>query len=141
MAHKIVMPKLGETMEEGTIALWRVREGDSVRKGDILMDVETDKATLEAESFVDGTVLEILVAAGGKVPVGTTVAYLGQPGKELPSSEEVGNVRHHQATTPGSGQAGAGARRRAGTHDDPDHFRRPSDWGRRLRRPFLGRRP
>ena len=86
MLQKIVMPKLGETMEEGTIINWLVAEGDSVRKGDIVMNIETDKAVLEVESFVEGTVLKIVVPEAETVPVGAVVAYVGDEG-DVPPAE------------------------------------------------------
>jgi pyruvate dehydrogenase E2 component (dihydrolipoamide acetyltransferase) len=58
MAEKIEMPKLSDTMEEGVIAKWNVKEGDKVNSGDVIAEVETDKATMEVEVFDSGTVLE-----------------------------------------------------------------------------------
>jgi pyruvate dehydrogenase E2 component (dihydrolipoamide acetyltransferase) len=76
MAKYIEMPKLADTMTEGTLLKWRVKEGDKVATGDILGEVETDKATMEMESFDDGVVHKLLVAAGQKVPCGTPIALL-----------------------------------------------------------------
>ena len=69
MAQIVIMPKLGQTVEESTIVKWHKREGDTVAKGDILFEIETDKAVLEVESFFEGTLLKILVPEGRTVPV------------------------------------------------------------------------
>ncbi|MDY6913133.1 MAG: biotin/lipoyl-containing protein [Planctomycetota bacterium] len=88
MLQKIVMPKLGDTMEEGTIVRWLVDEGDAVKKGDVLMEVETDKVTLEVESLVEGTVLRLDVPAEQTVPVGAVLGYVGDAEDKLPEAEE-----------------------------------------------------
>ena len=69
MVHTVIMPKLGQTVEESTILKWHKKTGDQVKKGEILFDIETDKAVLEVESFVEGTLLKILVREGETVPV------------------------------------------------------------------------
>ncbi len=84
MASPIVMPKLGQTVEEATLVNWLVEEGDTVEEGDILFEIETDKAQLEAESFYEGTVLKIIVKEGETVPVSSVVAFIGEPGDEIP---------------------------------------------------------
>lgn len=76
MAKYIEMPKLADTMTEGTVVKWRVKEGDKVVAGDVLAEVETDKATMEMESFDDGVVFKLLVAAGQKVPCGTPIVLI-----------------------------------------------------------------
>ncbi len=76
MAKYIEMPKLADTMTEGTLVKWRVKEGDKVATGDILAEIETDKATMEMEAFDDGIIHKLIVAAGQKVPCGTPIALL-----------------------------------------------------------------
>jgi pyruvate dehydrogenase E2 component (dihydrolipoamide acetyltransferase) len=83
MAIKIEMPKLSDTMEEGVIASWNVSEGDAVEAGDIIAEVETDKATMEVEAFDAGTVLKILVNEGDAVPLGGLMAVLGEEGEDI----------------------------------------------------------
>jgi pyruvate dehydrogenase E1 component beta subunit len=79
MAIEIKMPALSPTMEEGTLAKWLVKEGDSVRAGDIMAEIETDKATMEFEAVDEGVIGKILVAAGSEnVKVGTVIAVLGE---------------------------------------------------------------
>lgn len=83
MATEITMPKLSDTMEEGTILKWHVAEGDRVARGDIIAEVETDKAAMEMEAFEDGTITALKVEEGETVAVGTVIAILdGEPAAE-----------------------------------------------------------
>ena len=78
MAVELKMPALSPTMEEGTLAKWLVKEGDSVSSGDILAEIETDKATMEFEAVDEGVISRILVAEGSDgVKVGTIIALMG----------------------------------------------------------------
>jgi pyruvate dehydrogenase E2 component (dihydrolipoamide acetyltransferase) len=86
MAQTVILPKLGQQTEESTIVKWHKKEGDAVRKGDILFEMETDKAVLEAESFFEGTLLKVLVAEGITIPVNTVVGYIGTPGEKVPDA-------------------------------------------------------
>ncbi len=83
MAEKVLMVALSPTMERGAIASWIKKEGDRVASGDILCEVETDKATMEYESMQEGVLLKILVPAGKDAGVGEAIAVLGQPGEDL----------------------------------------------------------
>jgi len=89
MAQAVIFPKLGQTMEEGAIVKWLKQEGDAVAKGDILFEIETDKANLEVESFFEGTLLKIYVREGITVPVNTVVGYVGAPGEKVPAQPPV----------------------------------------------------
>ncbi len=84
MIQKVLLPKLGQTMEEATIASWRVQEGDSVGKGDVLCEITTDKATLEVESYAKGTLRHILAKEGEVVPVNDLIAVVADPDEEIP---------------------------------------------------------
>jgi len=86
MAQAIILPKLGQQTEEATILRWRKREGDPVKKGDVLFEMETDKAVLEAESFFEGTLLKILIPENRTVPVNTLVGFVGEPGERVPDA-------------------------------------------------------
>lgn len=86
MANPVVMPKLGQTVEQATIVKWHKQVGDKVRKGDVLFEIETDKAVLEAESFFDGELLKIFAPEGREVPVLSVVAYIGEPGETCPDA-------------------------------------------------------
>ncbi len=85
MAEVIRMPKMSDTMEEGVIAAWNVKVGDVVKSGDILAEVETDKATMDMESYYDGTVLYIGVEKGQAAPIDGVVAVIGKPGEDYQS--------------------------------------------------------
>lgn len=82
MAVEFTMPKLGHLMEEGTVGRWLKQVGEKVEKGDMLLEVEMDKAILEVESFLSGMLLQILVEEGETVPVGTPLVLLGEPAEE-----------------------------------------------------------
>ncbi len=84
MVRPITMPKLGQSEEVGTLVRWRKKVGDSVAKGDILFEIETDKAILEVESFFEGTLLKTVVQEGATVPINTTVGFVGDPGEAVP---------------------------------------------------------
>ncbi len=88
MATEITMPKLSDTMTEGTLAAWRKNPGEWVERGDIIAEVETDKATMELESFDSGVLLEISVKAGETVPVGTVIARIGKAGEAAAAPPE-----------------------------------------------------
>ncbi|NJN66882.1 MAG: 2-oxo acid dehydrogenase subunit E2 [Chloroflexaceae bacterium] len=79
---EVTMPRLSDTMQEGTIGRWLKQPGDHVEKGDILLEIETDKATMEYEAYESGTLTEILVQAGQTVPIGTTIARIGEGAPE-----------------------------------------------------------
>ena len=80
MGVPVVMPQLGLTMTEGSVSEWLKKPGDFVRKGDMLFIVSTDKADMEVESLDEGKLAQIVVEPGNVVPVGTVIAYLGEPG-------------------------------------------------------------
>jgi pyruvate dehydrogenase E2 component (dihydrolipoamide acetyltransferase) len=84
---EIQMPKLSDTMTEGTLVAWKKKKGDQVSAGEVLAEIETDKATMEWESPEDGTLTEIYVQEGGKVNVGDKIAFIGGEGEEGPKEE------------------------------------------------------
>ena len=86
MPHPILMPKPGQMTEECTLLAWHKQEGDQVRKGDVLFEIETDKSVMEVESFDDGVLLKRLVEEGQTVPVNAICAYVGMPGEAIPLS-------------------------------------------------------
>ena len=83
MAEVIRMPKMSDTMEEGVIAAWHVKVGDEIKSGDIIAEVETDKATMELESYDDGVLLHIGVQEKESVPVDGVIAILGEEGEDI----------------------------------------------------------
>ena len=85
MAEIIRMPKMSDTMTEGVVVKWLVKEGDSIKSGDIIAEVETDKATMDFECYSKGTLLHVAVKEGQSVPVDGIVAVVGQPGEDFQS--------------------------------------------------------
>ena len=85
MASRVVMPKLSDTMEEGRILRWLRKEGESIETGQALAEVETDKATVEMESYGNGTILKLVTPEGQFVKVGDVIAIVGQPGEDVSS--------------------------------------------------------
>jgi pyruvate dehydrogenase E2 component (dihydrolipoyllysine-residue acetyltransferase) len=85
---EIQMPKLSDTMTEGTLIAWKKKKGDKVSAGEVLAEIETDKATMEWESPEDGTLTEIYIQEGGKVNVGDRIAFIGGEDEEAPKEEE-----------------------------------------------------
>jgi pyruvate dehydrogenase E2 component (dihydrolipoamide acetyltransferase) len=83
MAEVVNMPRLSDTMEEGTVAKWLKKKGDKVEEGDILAEIETDKATMEFESFHDGTLLHIGIEEGEGAPVDSLLAIIGEEGEDI----------------------------------------------------------
>jgi pyruvate/2-oxoglutarate dehydrogenase complex dihydrolipoamide acyltransferase (E2) component len=89
MPTEILMPALSPTMEEGTLAKWHVREGDAVQTGDVIAEIETDKATMEVEAIDDGTMGQLLVPEGTEhIPVNKPIAFL------LTDGEDAGEGSH-----------------------------------------------
>src|SRR6478735_3836748 len=85
MAEKILMPRLSDTMTEGVIAAWHKNVGDPVKKGDLLAEIETDKATMELESYKDGVLLHRGAEQGGKLQVNDLLAIVGDKGEDVSS--------------------------------------------------------
>ncbi len=83
MPIKVEMPRLSDTMQAGTVVKWNVKEGQKVKSGDVLADIETDKATMELQSFDDGTVASVAVPEGQSVPIGTVILVLAAQGEDL----------------------------------------------------------
>ncbi|HHP7238414.1 pyruvate dehydrogenase complex dihydrolipoamide acetyltransferase [Longibacter sp.] len=83
MAIEIEMPKLTDTMEDGVLSAWLVDEGDEVSAGDVIAQVETDKATMDVEAFDDGVLLKKVIDEGDSVPIGQLIAVLGEEGEDI----------------------------------------------------------
>lgn len=88
---KVEMPKMGDTMEEGKILHWLKKEGEQVKKGEMLAEVETDKVNIEIEAFASGTLRKILVAEGSSAPIGAPIALIGTPDEPLSDSPGSGS--------------------------------------------------
>ncbi len=114
MASEITMPRLSDTMQAGTIVRWAVKEGQKIKSGDLLADIETDKATMEQQSFDDGTVAHLAVAAGANVPVGTLIAVIAGAGEDVAAVKAKyaaggGSVSKPAATANVAASSGSGA--------------------------------
>ncbi len=86
MSEELTMPRLSDTMEQGTIGRWLKREGESFREGDVIAEIETDKATMDFQAYDDGTMLQILVGDGESAALGAPIAIVGAEGEEIPST-------------------------------------------------------
>src|SRR6202035_3584017 len=85
---EIQMPKLSDTMTEGTLVAWKKKRGDKVSAGEVIAEIETDKATMEWESPEDGTLSEIYVEEGERVNVGDKIAFISEEGEAAPTNEK-----------------------------------------------------
>jgi len=83
MASRVIMPKLTDSMEEGVVVKWRKAEGERVESGDVLAEIETDKAVMDLEAFASGTLLKILVPEGTTVPSGTLIGVIGESDEDI----------------------------------------------------------
>src|SRR6185437_2603676 len=104
MAEVILMPRLSDTITEGVIAAWHKKVGDTVKKGELLAEVETDKATMDLESYKDGTLLYKGTDKGGKIQVNDLLAIIGAPGEDISSLVKGGGKT---ASAPEGGNAAA----------------------------------
>ena len=111
MEEVVLMPRLSDTMTEGVIAGWHKKVGDKVKKGELLAEIETDKATMELESYKDGTLLHIGAAEGAKIPVNGLLAVIGEEGKvdldSIISAAKGGGETENKQTTPAEKEAPA----------------------------------
>ncbi|MEJ7819159.1 MAG: biotin/lipoyl-containing protein, partial [Rubrobacteraceae bacterium] len=87
---EVIMPKMGDAMEEGTLLKWLMSEGDEVSEGDAIAEIETDKVTMELEAEDSGTLAELIADEGQDVAVGQPIAFIQAEGEEAPSRTEKG---------------------------------------------------
>lgn len=107
MAEKILMPRLSDTMTEGVIAAWHKKVGDPVKKGELLAEIETDKATMELESYKDGTLLHLGGEKGAKIQVDELLAIIGNKGEDISGLLKGGSASTTAATVPAETQKAA----------------------------------
>ncbi len=105
MITKVIMPKLSDAMETGKVIKWIKKEGDSVRGGDVIAEVETDKANVEIEAFGSGVLRKIIVGEGGQVPVGDLIGVIAEPSDDISTLA----VSAPAAATPAPAKAAAPA--------------------------------
>ncbi len=92
MPIEVTMPRLSDTMQQGTIVKWNVKEGQKVKSGDVIADIETDKATMELQSFDDGVVASLAVPVGQSVPVGTVIMRIAGAGEDAAAVKAAGGA-------------------------------------------------
>ena len=92
MATNVVMPQMGYDMREGTVVRWHKREGEAVNRGEVIADIETDKATVEFEAYTDGVLGRIVAGEGIAVPVGDLIAIITAPGEAIPDADGDGSA-------------------------------------------------
>ena len=109
---EIQMPKLSDTMTEGTLVAWKKKKGDKVSAGEVIAEIETDKATMEWESPEDGTLTDIFVEEGGKVNVGDKIAFIGEEGEEASTSEKEKPKEEEKKTAGRNGETSARERKK-----------------------------
>ena len=136
MATSIVMPQMGYDMREGTVVRWHKQEGDPVARGDVLADIETDKATVEYEAFTAGVLRKIIAQEGVVIPVGELIAVITAPDEPLPEDILSQGETSGQVPQPTPTQAGAGqlSQQQATVAPSPDGEIRASPIARRLAR-------
>lgn len=109
MAETIQMPKLGFDMAEGTLVRWVKKVGDTINKGDVVAEIETDKATIEIETTASGTILKHLVNEGDVVPVGADIALVGEPGEAVEGATPAARPAPEAAPEPAAVEAAPSA--------------------------------
>ncbi len=114
MAEEVVMPRLSDTMERGTIARWLVHEGDPVHEGDVLAEIETDKATMELNAYAEGVLLRILVQDGEAAELGALIAVIGAEGEDVSSFSAANGGGAPAAPSERRGRGRSGGERRPG---------------------------
>src|SRR4051794_37244755 len=100
MATEVVMPRLSDSMEEGTILKWLVSEGDEVKRGQEIVEIETDKANMTYEADTDGPLIEIVAQEGDTLPIGEVIAKIGEAGEAPEKSDDGGEAKEEPAEEP-----------------------------------------
>jgi pyruvate dehydrogenase E2 component (dihydrolipoamide acetyltransferase) len=131
---EIQMPKLSDTMTEGTLVAWKKQKGDQVSAGEVLAEIETDKATMEWESPEDGTLTEIYVEEGGKVNVGDRIAFIGGEGEEAPKEEEKEKEKGEKEEKP-KGKEEEGKEPKPKEAEEPKKEEKPKDGEKEEKKP------
>jgi pyruvate dehydrogenase E2 component (dihydrolipoamide acetyltransferase) len=131
MANIIDMPKLSDTMTVGTLIKWLKKEGDAVKSGDMLAEVETDKATMELESFFDGTLLKIFAPAGSQVAIGAPLCAVGKPGETIEAPAAPAPVAQASQPAPSPAAQLPASSQPSGVSGQPSPVAKPQDEPRR----------
>ena len=115
----VIMPKMGDAMEEGTLLKWLKSEGEEVSEGDPIAEIETDKVTLEIEAEDSGTLAQLMVGEGEDVPVGQAIAFIAGEGEEVPEGSGGGSQAEAEEGGDDSGGAQATATEEQPNEGDP----------------------
>jgi pyruvate dehydrogenase E2 component (dihydrolipoamide acetyltransferase) len=128
LSDELVMPRLSDTMEEGTIGRWLVKEGDAYSEGDILAEIETDQATMELQAYDSGTVLKIIVGDGESAALGAPIAIVGEPGEDVSGADSGDGTQGEQPQEQSGGEAEAPAEEPPGEEaaDEPEPAPEPA---------------
>ena len=132
MAETVSMPKLGFDMAEGTLVRWVKAEGETVNKGEVLAEIETDKATVEVESPYTGTVLRQMVEEKTSVPVGSPIAMIGEPGEKVEAPDEQPAPKPAEAESTAQPAAGPAASQAAPAAAGGDEMLRASPLAKKM---------
>ena len=119
MSSQVTLPRLGQGMESGTIVRWLKAEGDSVEKGEVLYELDTDKVTQEVEAEATGVLLKILAGEGEEIEVGKTIAVIGEPGEEVPAAAPEPEAEEPAAPEPEADEPAARAEPLAAKAEEP----------------------
>ncbi len=134
MAEELVMPRLSDTMERGTIARWLKQEGDTVTNGDVLAEIETDKALMELQAYEDGVLLKILVGEGESAELGAPIAIVGEQGEEADGAaggDDAAAEAEPAAEDERAAEDETAAEPEAGADDDGEEAAQPAQPARR----------
>lgn len=117
---EVIMPKMGDAMEEGTILQWLVSEGDEVEEGDAIVEIETDKVSMELEAEDSGTLAQIIAQDGADVPVGDAIAFIQGEGEEVPDQQESGGSEEEAEAEEGGEDGGGGGQATATEEEEAE---------------------
>ncbi len=132
MAIEVTMPQMGADMTEGTVVQWFKKVGDPIERGEILAEIETDKANVELEAFESGTLLKLVAGEGDLVPVGEVIALMGEKGEAVPEEDEPAKLAARPETRRGTGESrtqeeAPGAARATAASEAPAPDREPGE--------------
>jgi pyruvate dehydrogenase E2 component (dihydrolipoamide acetyltransferase) len=117
---EVIMPKMGDAMEEGTLLKWLKSEGDDVSEGDPIAEIETDKVTMELEAEDAGTLAQLIADEGQEIPVGEAIAFIQGEGEEVPERSEGGGGEAEEEAEEGGDEGGGGAQATATETEAPE---------------------
>src|ERR671939_1527670 len=103
---EVIMPKMGDAMEEGTLIKWLKSEGDEVQEGDPIAEIETDKASMEIEAEDSGTLAQLIASEGDDIPVGEAIAFIQGEGEEVPERDGRAEAEAEEAEEGGDEEGG-----------------------------------